>query len=262
MKHARVAARTDEGIADGRLFRPNGAGPWPLVVFYMDAFGLRPTLDQMAQRLAEHGYAVLQPNLYWRIGRFEPFDPASAFQDPEQRKLLMQIVETVQPKSAIADTRALAARVAADDDRIRADQIGSLGYCMGGRLAFLSATQMPDQVVVAASIHPGGLVTDRDDSPHRAVASIRATIYIAAADRDQSFTPEHRLTLGAALGEARIAHMLEVCDGKRHGFAVPDLPVYDAAAAERQWERVLSLFDSRLRSTPPSGEGWWGEHET
>ncbi len=253
MTEARIEAKQDGGVPDGRLFVPEGRvsdalGRWPLVVMYMDAFGLRPVLSAMAERLTARGYAVVQPNLYWRIGAFEPFDPASALGDPAERARLMQLVQSVRPHEAMTDTRALVDRVAAEYASIRTDRFGTVGYCMGGRVAFVSAERIAECVVAAACIHPGGLVADRPDSPHRAVADIRGTIYIAAADEDPGFTPEHRETLSAALDAAHVAFELELYTGARHGFAVPDHSVYDEAAAERQWQRVFALFDRALRA--------------
>ena len=253
MIERRIEVNRDDGVVDGRLFVPETApgarGSWPLVVMYMDAFGLRPALAAMAERLVARGYAVLQPNLYWRHGTFEPFDPATAFGDPAERGRIMGFVHSVRPEQAMADTRALVDEVAKRDARIRTDRFATVGYCMGGRVAFISAELIPEHVVAAACIHPGGLVTDRPDSPHRAVGDIRGAVYVAAADQDQGFTPEHRKTLSAALDAAGVAYELEFFEGARHGFAVPDHSVYDEGAAERQWGKVLALFEGKVRGS-------------
>jgi len=249
---ARIEATHGTGVIDGRLFVPEGerrgaGAPLPLVVMYMDAYGLRPTLSAMAERLTALGYAVLQPNLYWRAGAFAPFDPASAFQDPKERERITALIRGVRPEEAMADTRALVDAAGAADAGIRTDRIGVVGYCMGGRVAFIAAARIPERVVAAACIHPGGLVTDAPDSPHRAVSDIRGEVYIAGADQDQGFTPAHRETLRGALDAAGVTYDLELYAGSRHGFAVPDHTVYDEVAAERQWQRVSALFDRTLR---------------
>lgn len=247
MTETRVEVNRDGGTVDGRLFvpeqSPGARGSWPLVVMYMDAFGLRPALAAMAERLTARGYAVLQPNLYWRHGTFAPFDPATAFGNPVERERIMGFVNSVRPEQAMSDTRSLVDEAARRDARIRTDRFATVGYCMGGRVAFLSAELIPERVVAAASIHPGGLVTDRPDSPHRGVGTIRGTVYVAAADQDQGFTPEHRKTLSAALDAAGVAYDLDFFQGARHGFSVPDHTVYDEPAAERQWGKVFALFD-------------------
>jgi carboxymethylenebutenolidase len=252
MTETRIEAKQDGGTLDGLFFIPEpegpyARGPWPLVVMYMDAFGLRPALSAMARRLTAGGYAVLQPNLYWRAGPYEPFDAATAFRDPGERERLMKLMNSIRPEQVMADTRLLVDTVAVDEARVRSDRFGVVGYCMGGRIAFLSAERLAERVIAAACIHPGGLVTDQPDSPHRAVADIHGAVYIAAADEDPGFTPEQRETLSHALDAARVAYELELFVGARHGFAVPDHAVYDEAAAERQWERVFALFERMLR---------------
>ena len=70
----RIDCPTSDGTLDCYLHAPAEEGPWPLVVVYMDAFGIRPALAGMARRLAAEGYAVVIPNLYYRHGAFAPFD--------------------------------------------------------------------------------------------------------------------------------------------------------------------------------------------
>lgn len=249
MTPVRIEVPRDGGVLDGRLFVPEGGPPrgtWPLVVMYMDAYGLRRTLSTMAQRLAARGYAVVQPNLYWRLGPVTPPDPQSVARDPQARERLMQLVHAVHPDGAIADTLGVVEDVAAREPRVRTERFGTVGYCMGGRASFIASEQLADRVIAAACIHPGGLVTDAPESPHRDASEIRGSIYIAAADEDPSFTAEQRETLGRALEAARVDYTMEFFAGARHGFAVPDHTAYDEAAAERQWERVVALFDRML----------------
>lgn len=239
--HERVEVAVDGGVADGVLSVPDGAGPHPLVVQYMDAGGLRPAMSGMAERLVGAGYAVVQPNLYWRAGAYAPFDLRTVWTDPAERARLRTLMDGFTPAQAMADTRAFVAR-AARDPRVRAERIGALGWCMGGRMAFYAASELADLVVAAASIHGGGLVTTAPNSPHLGASRIRARLYFAVADEDPSCTAEHCEVLAAALTAAGVAHELERFRGVRHGFAVPDFPVYDRDAAERQWAKVLALL--------------------
>ena len=241
-----IHLKRPEGVLDARLHLPGGEGPWPLVVFYMDAFGLRPALNAMASRLTSAGYAVLQPSLYWRAGPFAPFEPAKAFGDPEERARLMALLSSVRVEDVVSDTLALIEE-ASRDPRVKSQRFGCVGYCMGGRIAFGVASRLGERVAASASIHPGGLVTDEPTSPHRKAAGIRARIYLGIADQDRGCTPEHQQALREALDAAHVRYTLEVYAGALHGFAVPDHSVHDAAAAERHWERVLTLFTDELR---------------
>lgn len=246
MIHETVETPIAAGAVKGRFFRPEGAGPWPLVVFYMDAFGLRPSLSEMAHHLVDAGYALLQPDLYWRQEPYDPFDPSGTFDDPDERERIMSLIHSVQPEDVVADTRLLVDEVT-ENHPVKSQEFGCVGYCMGGRMAFVVAQKLSDRVVAVASIHGGGLVTEGPDSPHLGVSSIRAIVYLGVADQDRSCTAEHQQTLRAALEDADVDYTLELYSGARHGFAVPDLPVYDADAADRHWDRVLSLFDAELR---------------
>lgn len=241
-----VEVTTDEGVVKGRCLRPEEDAPSPLVVFYMDAFGLRPALTQMAERLLGAGYAVLQPDLYWRQEPYDPFDPGSTFSDPDERERIMSLIHSVQIDDVVRDTLLLVDALEETDD-IETDRFGCVGYCMGGRVALRIAEELPSRVAAAASIHGGGLVSDEPDSPHRRVSDIRGALYIGVADEDQSCTPEDQRILREALEGADVDYRMELYDGARHGFAVPDLPVYDPDAAERHWRRVLGLFDAELR---------------
>ncbi len=231
--------------ADALLYRPEGDGPHPLVVFYMDAFGLRPALHHMAERLVGAGYAVLQPNLYWRSGPFAPFDAATTFSDPTERQRVMGLMNALQPQQVIEDTRRFLDALA--DKPVNAAQVGLVGYCMGGRQAFFVAGALGERVAAMASIHGGGLVKDTPDSPHLRAPHIRARLYFAVADQDRSCTPEDCAVLDATLTAAGVDHQIEHYPGALHGFAVPDFTIYDAAAAEHHWAQVLALFADTLR---------------
>jgi carboxymethylenebutenolidase len=236
-----------KGKADAKLFVPEGAGPWPLVVFYTDAGGLRPSMSLMASHLLGQGFAVLQPNLYWRSGPQEPFDAATVFSNPTERQRLMDLMATISHHDVMSDTMLFVEHLATYD-HIRSDVFGVLGYCMGGRLAFVAASALASMVVAAASIHGGGLVAASDESPHRDAHRIRGRLYLGVADHDGSCTPEHQSTLHQVLGEAAVRYELELYPGARHGFAVPDTPAFDPLAAARHWEKVLALFGSELKA--------------
>jgi carboxymethylenebutenolidase len=239
----RIGVETPDGTAQGRLFLPPGAGPWPAVVFYADAGGARPAMWEMGQRLADAGYAVIQPDFFWRSGPYAPFDGMTVFSDPAERARLGALMGAVRPDQVVDDTRAFLAKLSTDP-RLRTDRIGAIGYCMGGRLAFIFGSR-DSRVAAVAGIHAGGLVTDKPDSPHLSVSGFVGEVYLAVAEADSSCTPEHQATLRRALEGAGVKYELENY-AARHGWAVPDFPVYDAAAAQHHWDRVLALFARAL----------------
>ncbi|ETW24883.1 dienelactone hydrolase family protein [Mycobacterium gastri] len=236
---------TPDGSCSVRLFTPDGAeGPWPGVVMYPDAGGVRETFCQMAAKLAEFGYAVLLPDVYYREGDWAPFDMATAFGDANERARLMFMIGTLTPDRVTRDAGAFFDYLAGRPE-VTGQRFGVCGYCMGGRISLVVAGRQPDRVGAAASFHGGGLVTDSPDSPHRLAARMRATVYVGGAKNDPSFTADHAEQLDKALTAAGVEHTIEWYPGA-HGFAVPDNPPYDQACAERHWAAMTDVFASAL----------------
>jgi carboxymethylenebutenolidase len=239
-----VSIPTADGTCDASLHTPSGAGPWPAVIMYTDAFGVRPTFHAMAQQLADLGYAVLLPNLYYRHGTIEPFDIRTAFSDEAERARLMALVSSVTKDVSARDTGSMLQFLASQPE-VATGKIGTTGYCMGGGLSLNAAGRFPEQVGAAASFHGGRLATSAPDSPHLLAASISAVVYVAGAIDDGSFDAEQFERLSSALSEAGVVHTL-VTYPAAHGFAVADNPSYDEAAAARHWSALADLFGSTL----------------
>lgn len=242
----KITIRTPDGVADAWTYQPEGAGPWPAILFYVDAGGVRPTMHRMAARLASLGYLVLLPNALYRAGDLGPIDMKTIFSDPESRAKIMAVIKQLDAATAMRDAGAYLDALQ-QQPGARAGKVGCVGYCLGGRLAFTTAGTYPDRVGAAASIHGGHLATDQPDSPHRNADRIRARIYLGVADEDAGCSPEHQALLASTLGGAHVPYQMELHAGAKHGFAVPDMPVYDEAAAERHWARLAALFGEALR---------------
>jgi carboxymethylenebutenolidase len=232
-------------LPDGQ---PDAGGPGqPAVIMFPDAYGVRDVMDRMAQRLADLGYAVALPNLYFRTPGAGPFDANTTFSDPAGRARLGAAMGPAN-EGAMRATAALLAALT-DVPAAKADKVGTIGYCNGGRLSFLAAGTFPDRVAAAASIHGGRLAVEDDpNSPHRLAGRIQARLYFGVADEDRSCTPADQARLTAALGEAKVDYQLELNPGARHGYAVADHDVYDEKAAERHWERTAELFGAALKA--------------
>ncbi|BBZ44925.1 dienelactone hydrolase family protein [Mycobacterium parmense] len=235
---------TADGSCPVSLFTPDGPGPWPGVVMFPDAGGVRDTFDQMAAKLAGYGYAVLLPDVYYRSGDWAPFDMATVFSDEQERKRLFSMIGGITADKITTDAGAFFDFLAARPE-VSGERFGACGYCMGGRTSLVVAGRLPERVAAAASFHGGGLVTDAADSPHLLADRMRATIYVGGARNDASFTAEHAEQLDKALTAAGVAHTIEWY-AAGHGFAVPDNPPYDPAAAERHWQAMTEVFGSAL----------------
>jgi carboxymethylenebutenolidase len=239
-----VLIPTPDGELNASLHTPDGSGPWPGVIMYPDAGGLRPTFDEMGRHLADLGYAVLVPNMYYRLGEVKPFDLHTVFSDPDERKRLMSLVATVTKAQATVDTGAIL-EFLAEQPEVADTKVGTTGYCMGGGLALNAAGRFPDRVGAAASFHGGYIASEAPDSPHLLAGQMQAKVYVAGAANDASFDDAEFARMSTALTEAGVDHTLVTYDAA-HGFAVPDNPTYDEAAEAQHWEALESLYGSAL----------------
>ena len=244
---SKIDIGTRDGLCPSYVYRPTGAGPWPAVLVFMDGLAIRPAMLQLGERLATHGYFVLLPDLFYRAGPYESMDPKAVLADPGKRKLLMEkFFASATSANIMADMPAFLDHLAAQRD-VKPGPIGITGYCMGGRLALIAAGTYPERIAAAASYHGGRLASDDPDSPHRLAPRMQARVYVAGAIEDQSFPDDMKQRLAKALTDAGVDHRLETYPAK-HGWVFPDFPVYDAAAAERHWQTLVALLDSRLKA--------------
>lgn len=243
MSVQQVAIHTRDGLCPTQVVTPDGPGPWPAVILYMDAGGIRPAMVDMARQLAAGGYVVLLPDLFYRYGPYGPFVPAEVFKG-DFRAILGPLMATTDNVKAAADTGALLAYLDTRGD-VRGRTVGAVGFCMGGRMALTAAATYPDRFAAAASFHGGNLATDEPTSPHRLAPQLKAELYIAAAEDDRSYPPEMAERLEAALSAAGLRFAAETYPAA-HGWMMPDFPVYDPAAAARGWTAMRALFDRTL----------------
>jgi carboxymethylenebutenolidase len=240
-----VDISTADGAADAYLVRPDGDGQYPAVLLFMDAFGLRPRIAEMAARIAERGYAVLAPNILYRGGRSPLVDPAD-LEDPEKRGAafgrLGPMMQALTPDRLKADTATYLDFLDAQDG-VAPGPVAIVGYCMGGRNALIAIEAFPDRISTLASFHAGRVVTDDAESPHLAVAEITGEVYFGHADNDQSMTPDQIKALEAAFEEAGVTYTSEVYEGSPHGYTMSDTAMYHQPGEERHWRNLFGLLD-------------------
>jgi carboxymethylenebutenolidase len=246
MSRVDVEIPVPDGVARGSLHVPDGDGPsWPGVLVFPDAGGLRETFREMGDRIAGLGYVALIPDIYYREGDWAPFDMATTFSDEKERARLFGMVGRLANERIIADSDAYAAFLLARPE-VSGSAIGTTGYCLGGRMSMLAAGGIGGKIAAAASFHGGRIaVADDPTSPHLAADRIAATVYVAGAIEDASFTTEQAALLESALTAAGVAHTIEFYPA-HHGFVVADHDTYDEKAAERHWAALRDLYAARL----------------
>ncbi|MGB3457458.1 MAG: dienelactone hydrolase family protein [Litorimonas sp.] len=242
---ADVMIPTPDGEADAYFAHPTGK-PSAAVLIWPDIVTLRPAFKMMAKRLAGDGYAALVVNPYYRQVRAPVIEPGQTFRDPEVRERVIPyrraMTEAMNRSDADAFVDWLDAQAAVDTSR----GIGTTGYCMGGPITFFTAHRRPDRIRAGASFHGGGLTTDDPGSPHRLVDAIKADYLVAIADNDDERDPESKTILRDAFAASDNSAEIEVYEGAQHGWCPPDSAVYDEAAAEKAWARMLALFETAL----------------
>ena len=243
-----IERQVEIGTKDGRMStfvcHPERSGPHPMIIFFMDAPGIREELRDMARRLATVGYYVLLPNLYYRT-QVEELGPYSGEVHAATRQKALDLMATINIPMVMQDTDALIA-FAGQDAAASKGPMGCVGYCMSGRYAINAAVRHPDRVRAAASIYGVALVTDRPDSPHLAMQSTDARLYFGCAETDQYAPMEMIDRLRSELADKGGNAEVEIYPGTHHGFAFPLRPAFDKPAAERHWERLFALFGRAL----------------
>jgi len=240
-----VQVPAPDGQSNGTLHVPDGDGSWPGVVVFPDAGGARETMREVGDRLAEMGYVALVPDIYYRAGEWAPFDMATAFSDESERARMFGMIGELTNDRIIADSGAYADFLLARPE-VSGSAIGTTGYCLGGRMSLLAAGGLGDKIGAAASFHGGRLaVADDPNSPHLAADRIAATVYVAGAVEDGSFTAEQAELLDRALSDSGVDHIVEFYPA-HHGFAMADNATYDADATARHWEALGRLYGSSL----------------
>ena len=248
MSRQDISIPTPDGDARAFVFRPDaGEGPWPAVIMFMDAPAIRPAMFEMAQRLASDGnYYVLLPDMFWRAGPYEPIDIKAVFASEElRRSVFAKLMGSTDPEKSVRDTGAFLDFLAAQPD-VKGDRVGTTGYCMGGGMSLRAAGEYPGRVAAAAAFHGGNLATDAPNSPHLLAPRIKAKVLVAGADEDRGFDEAQKDRLDAALKDAGVDAEVTIYKGAKHGYAPPDMPVYDRDASERHWREMLALFKVTL----------------
>ena len=246
MAHEQIDISTAEGSCPAHVLTSDDGAGGPAIIFYMDAGGIRPAAIGMAKRLAEAGYIVLLPDLFYRHGRYGPFDPGELFKG-NVRAVIGPLMATTGNAAAAKDSAAFLAYLDTRAD-VTGDKVGAVGFCMGGGMAIAAAGTYPARFAAVASFHGGNLATDAPDSPHTYAPELKAELYIAAAADDDSYPPTMAKTLESALRQAGVRYGGDTYPAA-HGWMKPDFPVYDRGQAERGWHAMLAFFDRVLKQS-------------
>ena len=245
--------------ADGRMetfvTHPEQGGPFPPVVFYMDIWGVREELYDLARRVATIGYYCMVPDFYYRQGKIR----STYINDKGERISLNRLSKEEQHEvqaparklddtMVVQDSGAILNFLDHGGEPVKPGAVGSIGYCMGGRHVMQVAVQYPNRFNASASLHGTALISDRPDSPHLGVVKLRGELYCGFAEFDHYAPLPMIAQLDDLLKPCRVKYIHEIHKGAEHGYALPDRDIFDKKAAERDWELILAMFH---RQIPP-----------
>ncbi|TYL55448.1 dienelactone hydrolase family protein [Nocardioides sp. BGMRC 2183] len=241
----RISFPAPDGTCEAHLACPEGPGPHPGVLLYMDAIGLRPQIEEIADRIATWGYVVLAPNVFYRDGTSAEIAPKTDLREPEAREkffpTVMPMLAAHTADRAARDFECYLALLDATSD-VAPGAIGITGYCMGGRLALRAAAQQPDRVAAIGMFHTGGLVTEADDSPHTCITRVRAQVLSGYADKDRSMPESDITTMNASFDAAGVQHYSTTRPGAPHGYTMADTSMFNHEASEWHFTELRNLF--------------------
>ena len=248
MKEVTAEVKTADGIMPTFITHPENGGPFAPIVLFMDIWGIREELREVARRIATVGYCCLLPDFYYRQGRV-----STEFRDDDGRMISLHKLDAEReklvhgPRSRVSnallmkDTAALLSHIDGMP-AARPGPVGSIGWCMGGWLVVSAAGQFPDRMRAGASLHGTRLMSDAPDSPHLLAERFQGELYCGYGERDHFSPPELIAGMSALLDPLPVAYTHVVHPGAEHGYALPDRDIYDSSAAARDWERIFPMW--------------------
>ncbi len=254
MREQFVEIKTTEGAMEAFATYPEAHGPFPAVILYMDIWGVREELYDIARRVGTVGYYCLVPDFYHRQGRRVHFE----FRNEHNQTISIDRLEGDQLREIQARPK-LTNKMVIDDTgailqflesaaQVRPGGVGAIGFCMGGRYVMCAAGTYPQRLIASASLHGTTLISERDDSAHRLGAKLRGEFYCGFAEHDSHAPLPMVRELGELLKPCSVRYDFTVHPGAEHGYALPDRDVYDKQATARDWEQIFAMFH---RQIPP-----------
>ena len=234
---------TRNGIMPTFIARPEGGAPFPPVIVYMDAPGIREELRNIARRIAGQGYYCLLPDMYYRLGTMR-FNLLA--RDERMSAVIGACLRHLDNDRVNDDTAGMLSFLDADPYADSA-RVSCVGHCMSGRYAIAAAAKFGARFASAVSLYGVGLMTEDEGSPHRLIANIPGELYFGFAETDTAAPPETIEGIRRALRDGGPKHEVEVFANSRHGYQFVTGSAYEPSAAEATWRKMFELWDRTLK---------------
>jgi carboxymethylenebutenolidase len=217
----RVTIRVGDEEMSAYVSRPRGTGPFPAMLVFQEALGVNAQIRGVADRYAALGFLAVAPDLFHRV---RPGYETQTFDRAE----IMKLVTALTIEGMVADVAATHAWAAAQQD-VRRDKIAAVGYCMGGRAAYLANSEVP--LAAAISYYGGGIAPGLLDR----AARLHGPHLFFWGGRDAGIPPEKRRAVADAVREARKRFVDVVFSDADHGFFNEELERGNPRAARESW---------------------------
>lgn len=228
---------------------PEEGGPFAPVILYMDIWGIRGELREIARRIATVGYAAVLPDFYYRQGdnvHTEIYADNGRMvslhrMDEEGERRVQGPRKKLTGQMVMDDTAALLELIDCDA-AMKPGPVGSIGWCMGGWMVLSAAGNFPHRLQAGASLHGTRLISEKPDSPHLMVDKFRGELYCGFGELDHLTPPAMATELGALLEGCEVQYRSHIHAAVEHGYALPDRDIFDAPAAARDWEQIFAMW--------------------
>ena len=252
MKERFVDIETPSGRMETFVTHPEQGEPFPAVIIYMDIWGVRDELFEIARRVGTVGYYCVVPDFYYRQGKVR-----HEFRDAQNRMISLHALDEERKQRVTAPGRRLSNQMVVDDtgailefvgrgEPVRPGGVGAIGYCMGGRHVLCVAGHFPEHVRASASLHGTSLISDAADSPHRLVKQFRGELYCGFAETDPYAPPSMVKELEELLRPCPVAYHYAIHPGAQHGYALPNRDIFHPHGAARDWEQIFAMFHRQI----------------
>jgi carboxymethylenebutenolidase len=248
MIEQQVEIPTADGKVDALLVRPDSDDPLAGVINLTDGLGFRPAFADQSKRIAELGYVVLTPNIFYRTAKPPVFDHEPDFRSERTINRFSELKAPLTPDAMARDGSEYVDFLAKHPWLVSSGPMGVVGFCFAGQFAVCVAAARPDRIGAVASFHGGGLFTDTARSPHLVLPRVKARLYFGHAEHDQSMPEESIEKLEWALQSWGGSYESETYPA-RHGWMIPGREVHNPKQAERGFAKLMELLDNTLRSS-------------
>ena len=225
----------------GAFARPKGSGPHPAMIVFMEAFGLNEFIKDFLRLLAAEGFFAIAPDLYeGKIYEYSDFSGAighlSRLKDDVVMEQTRQTLEWLEKR-----------------EDVQKDRTGALGFCMGGRLTFLSLTTFPDKLKAGVSYYGGSIGHEGLDGLGRkevlsGAGRLKSPILLLYGAKDDSIPSEEHGRISKTLSALDKTYLLSVYPDAPHGFSCWQRSSYREEAAKPAWKLVRFFLENTLKN--------------